>query len=186
MPAAVDLLSRAVFLLPERDERRLTLLPELGAALREAGELTRADEVLSEALEAGRITGNRRAELAALIERAALRLASEPEDDADLREVAASIPALEELGDDRALAAAWSLIGRREGVWKGRFAHGEAALERALTHARRLGDRRQEALILGLLDLCLHIVVDRLLQSKNGQVLHQPLLDLVKSMMIVV
>jgi len=153
MPAAVDLLSRAVFLRPESDERRLTLLPELGAALREAGELTRADEVLSEALEAGRRTGNRRAELAALIERAALRIASEPEDDADLKEVEASIPALEEFGDDRALAAAWSLIGRRQGLWKGRFARGEAALERALTHARRMGDRQQEALILGQLAL---------------------------------
>lgn len=153
MPAAVDLLSRAVFLGRESDDRRLTLLPELGAALREAGELTRADEVLSEALEAGRSTGNRRAELAALIERAELRLASEPEDDADLKEVEASIPALEALGDDRALAAAWSLIGRRQGLWKGRFADGEAALERALTHARRMGDRRQEALILGLLAL---------------------------------
>src|SRR5438552_4154195 len=153
MPAAVDLLSRAVSLRPESDNRRLTLLPELGAALREAGELTRADEVLSEALEAGRSTGNRRGELAALIERAELRLASEPEDDADLKEVEASIPALEELGDDRALAAAWSLIGRRQGLWKGRFAQGEAALERALTYARRMGDRRQEALILGQLAL---------------------------------
>jgi class 3 adenylate cyclase/predicted ATPase len=153
MPAAVDLLSRAVSLLPEGDHRRLTLLPELGAALREAGELTDADEVLSEALEAGRSTGNRRAELAALIERAALRLISEPEDDDDLKEVEASIPALEELGDDRALAAAWSLIGRRQGLWKGHFAHGEDALERALTHARRMGDRRQEALILGQLSL---------------------------------
>jgi class 3 adenylate cyclase/tetratricopeptide (TPR) repeat protein len=153
MPAAVDLLSRAVSLRPENDDRRLTLLPDLGAALREAGELTRADEVLSEAVEAGRRTGNRRAELAALIERAELRVASEPENDADLEEVGAAIPALEELGDDRALAAAWTLIGRREGVFKGRFAHGEAALERALTHARRMGDRRQEALILGQLAL---------------------------------
>ena len=153
MPAAVDLLSRAVSLLPESADRRLALLPELGAALREAGELTRADEVLSEAVEAGRSTGNRRVELAALIERAALRLVSEPEDDADLKEVGASIPALEEFGDDRALAAAWSLIGRREGLWKGRFAHGEEALERALAHARRLGDRQQEALILGQLAL---------------------------------
>jgi class 3 adenylate cyclase/tetratricopeptide (TPR) repeat protein len=153
LPAAVDLLSRAVSLRAESDDQRLTLLPELGAALREAGELTRADEVLSEALEAGRSTGNRRAELAALIERAALRLASEPEDDVDLKDVEASIPALEELGDDRALAGAWSLIGRRQGLWKGRFAHGEAALERALTHARRMGDRRQEALILGQLAL---------------------------------
>ncbi len=153
LPAAVDLLSRAVSLLPEDDERRLSLLPELGAALREGGELTRADQVLSEALEAGRNTGNRRVELAALIERAALHLVSEPEDDADLKEVGAAIPALEALGDDRALAAAWSLIGRRDGLWKGRFAHGEGALERALTHARRMGDRRQEALILGQLAL---------------------------------
>jgi class 3 adenylate cyclase/predicted ATPase len=153
MPAAVDLFSRAVDLLPDEDDRRLSLLPELGAALREAGELTRADEVLSEALEGGRSTENRRAELGALIERAALRIASEPEDDADLRDVEASIPALEELGDDHALAAAWSLIGRRQGLWKGYFAHGEAALERALTYARRLGDRRQEALILGQLAL---------------------------------
>jgi predicted ATPase len=153
MPAAVDLLSRAIALRPENDDRRLALLPELGAALREAGELARADEVLSEAIEAGRRTENRRAELAARIERAALRLASEPEDGADLQEVEASIPALQELGDDRALAAAWSLIGRRQGLWQGRFAHGEAALERALKHARRLGDRRQEALILGQLAL---------------------------------
>jgi class 3 adenylate cyclase/tetratricopeptide (TPR) repeat protein len=153
MPAAVDLLSRAVALLPGGDERRLSLLPELGAALREAGELTRADEVLSEALLAGRHTANRRVELAALIERAALRLVSEPDDDADLKDVGASIPALEEFRDDRALAAAWSLIGRREGLWKGRFARGEAALERALTHARRMRDRRQEALILGQLAL---------------------------------
>ena len=119
--------------------------------MREAGELARADQVLSEALEAARSTGHRRAELAALIERAALRLVSEPENDADLREVEASIPALEEFGDDRALATAWSLIGQRYGLWKGRFAQGEAALERALTHARRLGDRRQEALIVGQL-----------------------------------
>jgi predicted ATPase/class 3 adenylate cyclase len=153
MPAAVDLLSRAVSLRPESDERRLTLLPELGVALSQAGELTRADEVLSEALETGKSTGNRHVELAALIERAAVRLISEPEDDPDLKEVEAAIPTLEEFGDDRALAAAWSLIGRRQGVWKGRFAHGEAALERALTHARRLGDRRQEALILGQLAL---------------------------------
>jgi predicted ATPase/class 3 adenylate cyclase len=153
MPAAVDLLSRAVSLLPESADRRRDLLPDLGAALRETGELTRADEILSEAVETGRATGDRRVELAALIERAELRLASEPEDDADVKEVGSSIPALEELADDRALAAAWSLIGRREGLWQGQFAQGETALERALIHARRAGDRRQEGLILGQLAL---------------------------------
>src|SRR5207247_2190653 len=91
MPAAVDLLSRAAALRLGDDQGRLTLLPQLGAALREAGELTHADQVLSEAIAAARSTGNRRAELAALIERAALRLVSEPEDDADLKEVETSI-----------------------------------------------------------------------------------------------
>jgi tetratricopeptide (TPR) repeat protein len=37
------------------------------------------------------------------------------------------------------------------GLWLGRFARGEEALDEALTHARRAGDRRQEAEILSYL-----------------------------------
>jgi class 3 adenylate cyclase len=44
--AAVNLLSRAAALLPDRDPARLDLLPDLGEALEDAGELAEADSVL--------------------------------------------------------------------------------------------------------------------------------------------
>ena len=152
VPAAVDLLGRAVRLQPEGSGARLDLLPELGAALREAGDLQRAEELLEEAMAEARSEGRRGVELAVLIERAALLNLSDPvKSDRLLEEVEAAMPALEELGDDRLLAGAWTLIGLRFGLWRGRFARGEEALERALVHAREAGDRRQEATILSQL-----------------------------------
>ncbi len=152
VPAAVDLLERALRLQPERSVARLELMPELAAALREAGELSRAEDYLEEALGAARETGNRGVELAALIERAALLSLSDPTtSDRLLAEIEAAVPVLEELGDDRALASAWTLIGLRFGLWKGRFSRGEEALEKALDYAGRAGDRRQEAIILSWL-----------------------------------
>ena len=68
-----------------------------------------------------------------------------------LEEIEGAVAGLDEIGDDRALAVAWTLIGLRFGLWKGRVARGEEALQRALVHARRAGDRRQEATILGQL-----------------------------------
>src|ERR671939_339709 len=47
-PAAVNLLTRAIALLPEDSTERAALLPELGAALIEAGDLAQADRVLTE------------------------------------------------------------------------------------------------------------------------------------------
>jgi class 3 adenylate cyclase/tetratricopeptide (TPR) repeat protein len=148
-PAAVDLLTRAVLLQPERSALRLELLPDLAAALREAGELARAEQYLEEALSSAREAGDRGAELAASIERVALLLLSDPARPAEqLEAVEASVPLLEELGNERVLASAWTLIATRFGLWQGRFARGEQALEKALSHARRAGDRRQEAMIL--------------------------------------
>ena len=52
MPAATGLLERATALLEPEEEARLRLLPHLGHALMEAGELNRAEAVLAEAGEA--------------------------------------------------------------------------------------------------------------------------------------
>ena len=148
--AAVNLLDRAVSILPE--EARLEYQLELGVALGDAGELARAERVLSEALDQAARRGDTRLELATTIERAALLVLSDPAGtDQLLGDVEAAIPVLERLADDRSLARAWSLVGRRQGLWKGQFARGEQALGRALEYALRTGDQRQEAEILGLL-----------------------------------
>jgi tetratricopeptide (TPR) repeat protein len=153
MPAAVTLMERTHALLPADDPVALALLPDLGLALKESGELVRAEEVLTDAIAAAVAAGDKRVELNALIERASLRLLSDPEGQTEelLELVEDAIPTLTELGDDRALATAWSLIALTRGLWHGRFATGEDALERALEHARRAGDRRQEGAILGWL-----------------------------------
>ena len=52
MPAAANLLRRAVVLLPERDPSRLELIPDLGEALLEVGEFPWAEVFLEEAIEA--------------------------------------------------------------------------------------------------------------------------------------
>jgi predicted ATPase/class 3 adenylate cyclase len=152
--SAVNLLVRSAALLPDGHARRITLLPELGAALRESGELVRAEQVLQEALARAANASDRQAELGARIERAALHLSSDPgaaETDTLVRQVEEAIPVLETLGQDRELAQAWSIVGSALGLWKGRFARGEQALERALVHARQASDRRQEAFIVGRL-----------------------------------
>ncbi len=53
MPAAANLLRRAVVLLPERDPFRLELIPDLGEALLEVGEFPWAEVFLEEAIDAG-------------------------------------------------------------------------------------------------------------------------------------
>ena len=152
--AAVNLLTRAAALFAREDPMRTALLPALGAALRETGELVRAEDVIGEALARAAESSDRLAELSALIEKAALHLSSDPgaaDTDALVHEVEHAIPVLETFGEDRALAQAWSIVGSAAGLWNGRFAHGEDALERALEHSRRAVDRRQEAFIVSRL-----------------------------------
>ena len=112
-PAAANLLDRAASLLPVDDRRRLKLLPSLGQALREAGEMERADSILSEAVERGRATGERGVAADAGVALSDLRFhrASQTSvwrEDV-LRELDEAIPVFEELGDDAGLARALCL-----------------------------------------------------------------------------
>jgi predicted ATPase/class 3 adenylate cyclase len=151
--AAIGLLGRAAALLPANARARLELLPDLGLALTEAGELARAEEVLIEAEREAGASGEVGIELNALIERAALHLLSDPESDMQelLAAVEGSLTVLAELGDDRGQGRGWYLIGLVRGLWAGRQGVAETALARALTHVRRTGDTRQEAEILNRL-----------------------------------
>ena len=154
--AARALLERAAALLAADDARTLELVPELGLVLTESGELTRAEELLSGLLDAPGAAEP--VVLAARIERVALRLRSDPRGgwNLDLELVEAALPKLEaqpehDLRAHRALARGWFLVGLVRGLWAGRVARGEDALERARVHARAAGDRRQEAEIVGRL-----------------------------------
>jgi predicted ATPase/DNA-binding SARP family transcriptional activator len=144
--AASSLLGRAAQLLPRDDPDRLMLLVRVGAALEASGELSRAEEVLDEVVELAQRTGQRRIELRARLERNAvlerLRTSSEVGEGALLAEQA--IPIFEAEGDDEGLARAWEQIG--DVHWAAcHFAARVEALERALVHAERAGDRRLEA-----------------------------------------
>jgi predicted ATPase/class 3 adenylate cyclase len=149
MPAAVNLLSRATALLHWRDSKRLRLLPRLGKALRETGQLGRADAVLTEGVELGDAAGDRRVESLANIERASLRDYTDPSSDRhELRHVAEqSIRVFEELGDNEGLAQARSLLA--EAHWThGQFAAMEEVLEQALRHAQLANDARGHSFLL--------------------------------------
>jgi DNA-binding SARP family transcriptional activator/tetratricopeptide (TPR) repeat protein len=137
LPAAVNLLGRAVALLSTDTRPRAEFLCELGIALRAAGDGKTADEILT----AARHAGNREVGLRAAIELAYGRLLSEPRRDAGelLEETHAAIPVFETLGDHRGLGRAWLLVGFVRGGLHGRHSAWEEAAERSLTHYRQAG-----------------------------------------------
>jgi tetratricopeptide (TPR) repeat protein len=146
MALATDLLGRAVSLMTHDDPARLELVSKLGSALARTGQLARADAVLSEAIDGAIATGAQRLETHARVERALWRVWSDPASDDDARSTAeGALRMFEERGDELGLAKAWRLL---HDVAPEEWGAGEEALQRALAHARRAGDQREEADIL--------------------------------------
>jgi DNA-binding SARP family transcriptional activator/tetratricopeptide (TPR) repeat protein len=131
-PAAINLLSRAVELLPEADE----FASELGTALRVSGDVDRAREVLVRATAAPEM----RVQLRARIELALLRSLAESDTAAELLDVASTaIPALEAAHDDRALGRALFCIAHVKGGFYCDYGSMEESGTRAATYYRRAG-----------------------------------------------
>jgi DNA-binding SARP family transcriptional activator len=131
-PAAVNLLSRAVDLLPEAHD----LACELGTALRARGDLHRAEEVLLKVTDAS----EKRVQLRAEIELAFLHSLLEPDGADELLDVAsAAIPVLEAERDDRTLGRAWIGVAHVKGGFQCQYAPMEDAAGRAATHYSRAG-----------------------------------------------
>lgn len=146
MPAAVNLLSRSVSLLPRTDPARLALLPDLGLALAETSELERADAVLSEAVELAGAAGDRRQAALADLGRLQLQPSLSPQGWADEAERRArrAIDVFTEVGDQRGLARAWGVLAEVCHV-RCQVAASETAQQQAIEHARQAGDEREEA-----------------------------------------
>src|ERR671931_56703 len=142
MTAAANLLERAAALLEPGDPQRLALLPDLGEALVDTGDFTRAEEVLRDA----EASGDERLAAGARLSRLLVRFfGADPERWAEEveRETARAIPIFEAAGDDRALAKAWRVLASVHGR-ACRFEEEAKAGRQAMEHARRAGDRRQE------------------------------------------
>jgi class 3 adenylate cyclase/tetratricopeptide (TPR) repeat protein len=150
MPAAANLLGRATALLDAEEAARLALLPDLGEALFDVGELGRAQAVLREAVEQARAHADARLEAQGRLVDLLVGFSANPEGSVQLvlDEAPPAIAALEEAGDHRSVARAWRLLVVAHGT-VGRWADAEAAAGRAIEHARLAGDRREEMRNLG-------------------------------------
>ncbi len=151
MAAAANLLERAAALRDPADPERLALLPDLGEALTDTGDLKRADQVLDEALRGAEAVGDPGLEGHATIVRLLLMESTDPKGRSEvaLRELERVIPVFEHLGDHLGLARAWRLTA--DVRWtQARYAAVDDALEQAISHARTAGAGWVEAESLGL------------------------------------
>ncbi len=150
--AAASLLERAAALLPSDNRSRLSNLPTLGRALREAGQLDRADSVLAEAVEHGAAAGELVVAADASVALSDLRLNRTAQTGVQredvLRAVDAAIQVFEEFGDEAGLARALTLGGKLR-FWGGEAAAALEDLERAAEYAQHAGARAEEAESLG-------------------------------------
>ena len=146
MPAAANLLRRAVGLLPRHDPARAELLPELGEALMDVGEFVVAQTFLDEAVETAAQSGDERLGARAILGLLLLKTYSwEVSSEQVALEAEEALAIFQELGDDAGIAAANLLLAWAHGTAHRCEASAEAA-QRAMDHAVLAGDERQRRL----------------------------------------
>ena len=142
--AGVNLISRAVAMLSPADPLRVDLVPNV-RAVQGITDLTWADRVLTEAVEAAATTGDRQLAAHALVQRGFLRLFNGAEvTPGELIDVSKrAIAAFDEFHDELGLARAWRLVAQAHYLDRDMQSCADAS-ERALEHVRRAGDRFEE------------------------------------------
>jgi class 3 adenylate cyclase/tetratricopeptide (TPR) repeat protein len=160
MPAALKLLERAGGLLSHDDSASGETNLLIGLAALQVGDLPRALLVLEETTRAARASGDRRLELHARVELANLQMLASPKGGlGQLRKVAEeAIPYFEQIEDEFLLARAWRHLADVPHM-AGRMEEAIDALQRALEHARRAGNRREEGEVLTFLAGALYMTV---------------------------
>jgi tetratricopeptide (TPR) repeat protein len=143
-PAGVNLISRSVALLSPDDPLRVELVPNV-RVIQGLADLSWAERVLTEAVEAAATTGDRALAAHALVQRGFLRLFTDRTvRAAELLDVAErAIAVFEELGDELGLARAWRLIAQAHYLDRRAAACAEVS-ERALAHAQEAQDPFEE------------------------------------------
>lgn len=141
--SAVDLLGRVADLFERHDPRRLRMLPGYGRALSDSGQLDRADQVLSEAVDSAGAPGGRTIAADAAVVRTNLRLhsGSTTSHRAARRDLDEARRTFEELGDESGLAQVLGLTGMMR-FWAGDVHGAMADLDRAAQQAEGVGSRQ--------------------------------------------
>jgi DNA-binding SARP family transcriptional activator len=156
MPATVNLLGRAASLPTTREDTGLAVMPDLGYALFEIGEVDEASSLLADARARACAAGDRHAEWRITITRARVEMYGHPEGidlDALATETDTAIDVLGELGDEAGLARAWMVLS--DLYWsEGRLRETSETATRAADYARRTGNRREVGWALGQNALC--------------------------------
>jgi class 3 adenylate cyclase/tetratricopeptide (TPR) repeat protein len=145
LPASVSLLERAIALMPSTSPDRAELLVDLGIGATDAGTYARAEAAIAEAMEWAEAAGDERLRAHAMLSFFNLKVTTDPSldlDDAQKKSEQARA-VLEASGDDRGLARAWNVLAWIHNLGLRTTARQEC-LERAVTHARRAGARREE------------------------------------------
>ena len=134
--AGADSLDRAVELFAEEDARRIHALVQLGAAVRDCGDLARAEDLLRRATRTTEASVAAHARIELLLTQMVLDPEGKTEEAKHVGDEL--IPAFEAAGDHAGLSRAWRLRALRH--WVLAEAGGaETALERGLAHARASG-----------------------------------------------
>ena len=144
MPAAADLLGRAISLLPETDPGRLALTLDRADARHEMGQLKAADELLTDAIATAVAQQDERRALSLRLAHLILQRAFGARwTDGATQQVSDAIPVFEAAQDHAALARAWRVLATVHGS-SSRYAAAEDATRHAVEEARLAGDRRYE------------------------------------------
>lgn len=157
-PAAANLLQRAAALLGDEDPARALLLLDAGEATVDIGELEGAEAMLTEAVDRALSADEKGIARAAALALLQLRYTHDAhameqgtgQQESMVELVEHEIPELEAMGDDRALARAFSLLAFVH--WTGaRFGDAADAAERTIRHATAAGDHATARRFLGSL-----------------------------------
>jgi class 3 adenylate cyclase/tetratricopeptide (TPR) repeat protein len=146
VPAAVNLLGRAIGLQPEDDPARLELLPDYGEALLQVGRFEESGAILDEAMEKAAAAALPLVPAHASLVRLLVRLRAghtETWHDEAAVTIAEAMAAFEGAGDHGGLAKGWRLLAWSHGT-ACHFGLTADAAERALEEARLAGDSRQQ------------------------------------------
>jgi class 3 adenylate cyclase/tetratricopeptide (TPR) repeat protein len=137
MPAAANLLERALSLLPPGQAERVPLLSALGAALLDMGDFAHADAVCIDSIAEARAAGDLRSEAIGRLQRGYIESCTNSAvsyTDA-IRDAEQVVEQLESAGDHAGAAQAWQFVSLFA-YWSGQCARAEEAYERSAEEAR--------------------------------------------------